>query len=211
MWRMVIPGAVLVLAAGLAGCAPAEPAPTGDQLVDQARQHYVEYRTITNDIQALIFTGPWESDIGGYGMQPTDLGCRDDEYSFDFTRVTRVPSDDHAALNDGVLAYLEEAGYEVEGQQLGSGTSQSLDLIVRDQAPFRQLMITTIGNGSVLVTAETVCWPGDPDELSELIFGSVNLSQGYLPAEESPTDPLFFGITPGEPAFSNKSTPAPAA
>jgi hypothetical protein len=47
------------------------------------------------------------------------------------------------------------------------------------------------------------------DELSELLFHGERLGAGYLPADvESPTDPLFFGITPGDPQFV-RETPAP--
>ena len=194
--------AVPALVLGLVGCAPEPPVPTGDELFAEARQHYFEYRTVTNDIQALIYEGPWEADIGSYGMQPSGAGCDDNAYAFDLTRTTRLPEAGQKDLGSLVLDYLDDAGYEVGGQELGSGTSQSLDLIVRKQAPFSQLMVTIIGNGSVLVTATTACWPGDEDELSELISGGVNLSAGYLPDQESPTDPLFFGVTPGEPAFT---------
>ncbi|SKB02162.1 hypothetical protein SAMN06295879_3461 [Agreia bicolorata] len=203
--RTWIPAAVVALVLSLVGCAPEPPVPTGDELFEQARQHYIEYRTVTNDIQALIYEGPWEADIGSYGMQPSGAGCDDDAYGFDFTRTTRLPEEDREDLGSRVLDYLDEAGYEVEGQELGSGASQSLDLIVRKQTPFSELMVTLIGNGSVLVTAKTACWPGDEDELGELLFGDVNLSQGYLPDQESPTDPLFFGVTPGKPAFTSGS------
>lgn len=196
---------VSVLVLGLVGCASEPPVPTGDELFKQAKQHYFEYRTVTNDIQALIHEGPWEADIGSYGMQPSGAGCDDDSYAFDFTRTTRLPEEGQEELGSRVLDYLDKNGYEVEGQELGSGRSQSLDLIVRKQAPFSQLMVTLIGNGSVLVTAKTACWPGDEDELSELMFGDVNLSQGYLPDQESPTDPLFFGVTPGKPAFMSET------
>ncbi|MGV8883279.1 MAG: hypothetical protein ACOH19_14115 [Rhodoglobus sp.] len=176
--------------------------PTGDELVAQAKQHYLDYRTVTNEVQALIFEGPWEADIGTFGMQPAGAGCRDDTYKFDLIRSTRLDQGAHAAAHDKVLEYLTQAGYTVEGKDLGSGDSKSDDLIVRKQGDFSQLMVTFIANGSVLVTATTQCWPGNRTELSKLIFGGVNLlEEGYLPHEESPSDPLFFGVTPGEPAF----------
>ena len=178
--------------------------PTGNELVAQAKQHYLDYRTVTNDVQALIFDGPWEADIGSFGMQPSPEGCGDGTYRFDLTRTTQVDQVEQDAARDRVLSYLTTAGYEIEGQDLGSGDSQSTDLIVNRQGDFSQLMVTFIANGSVLVTAITKCWPGDADELSDLIFGGVNLSEGYLPTEETPSDPLFFGITPGQPAYMGK-------
>lgn len=205
--KLLLAAAAALALTGCTSSEPSEPIPTGDELVAQAKQHYLDYRTITNDVQALIFDGPWEADIGSYGMQPDE--CSDDSYAFDFTRTTRVPAEDHERLRSGVLEYLDDAGYEVDGRELGSGTSQSQDVIVQKQQPFSKLTVTFIGNGSVLVTAITACWPGDRDELGDLIFGDVNLSQGYLPLQESPSDPLFFGITPGQPAFTPTPTPVP--
>lgn len=205
-WR--VSAAVVVLSVALTGCVNGGGMiPTGDELVAQSKQHYFDYRAITNDVQALIYDGPWESDIGLFGMQPSGAGCGDDSYNFDLTRNTKIDPDERDGLREKVQDYLADAGFEVEGQELGSGDAQSSDVIVRRQGDFSLLMVTFIANGSVLVTATTKCWPGDPAELSKLIFGGVTLSEGYLPREESPSDPLFFGVTPGEPAFG--PTPAP--
>lgn len=183
--------------------------PTGDELVAQAKQHYFDYRSITNDVQALIYDGPWEAETGSFGMQPSAAGCGDNGYKFDLTRTTQVDPDAQDALRDEVRRYLADAGFELEGQELGSGKAQSSDVIVRQQGDFSLLMVTFIANGSVLVTATTKCWPGDRNEISREIFGGVTLSEGYLPREESPSDPLFFGVTPGEPAFGSTPTPSP--
>lgn len=206
-WRMS--AVVAVVAVALTGCVNGGDGmtPTGDELVAQAKQHYLDYRSITNDVQALIYDGPWEAEIGSFGMQPSAAGCGDNGYKFDLTRTTQVDPDAQGALRDEVRRHLTDAGFEVEDQDLGSGDAQSSDVIVREQGDFSQLMVTFIANGSVLVTATTKCWPGDRAELSKLIFGGVTLSEGYLPREESPSDPLFFGVTPGEPAFG--PTPSP--
>lgn len=182
---------------------------TGEELVDQAEQHYRDYRTVTNDVQRLIFDGPWQTDIGSYGMQPVDLGCDAGQYAFDLVRTTRVDPAAQASMRESVVAYLEDAGFDLEEQELGDGDSQSTDVIVRKQGDFSQLMVTFIANGSVLVSATTACWPGDADELGDLLFGDAVLAEGYLPREESPDDPLFFGVTPGEPSFRPGATPAP--
>lgn len=39
------------------------------------------------------------------------------------------------------------------------------------------------------------------------MVGGAAFSEGHLPREESPSDPLFFGVTPGEPGFG--PTPSP--
>lgn len=207
--RWTIPAVLAVLALALTGCVNEGDGmtPTGDELVAQAEQHYLDYRSITNDVQALIHDGPWQLDIASYGMQPSKAGCSADSYKFDLTRSTTVEPDEQRALSEAVVDYLTTAGYEVEGQDLGSGSAASTDVIVRKQGDFSLLMVTFIANGSVLVTATTKCWPGDRNEISEQIFGGVTLSEGYLPREESPSDPLFFGVTPGEPAFG--PTPSP--
>ncbi|MEV4668866.1 hypothetical protein [Microbacterium sp. LWO12-1.2] len=60
-----------------------------------------------------------------------------------------------------------------------------------------------------LVSAATTCRPGNAHELSDMLFGDEVFLGGYLPTDvESPTDPLFFGITPGDPQFV-RETPAP--
>lgn len=209
-WR--ITAAMAVLALALTGCAnegDAMATPTGDELVAQAKQHYLDYRGVTNELQALIFDGPWEVPDGSYGMVPSSSGCPADSYKFELTRSTHVDPDTQEALSGAVRAHLTDAGYEVEGQDLGSGEVQSTDVIVRKQRDFSLLMVTFVSNGNVLVTATTTCWPGDEHELADLLFGDAVLSEGYLPREESPSDPLFFGVTPGEPAFGQ--TPAPSS
>ncbi|MGO4489871.1 hypothetical protein [Microbacterium sp. 2RAF4] len=183
--------------------------PTGDELVAQAKDHYFDYRGVTNDVQALIFDGPWAVGDGAYGMEPAGAGCPDGSFKFDLARTTAVPTEKHEALSAVVQKHLEDAGYDIDGQELGSGESASTDVIVREQGDFSLLMVTFIASGKVLVTATTKCWPGDRAELSKLIFGGVYLSEGYLPREESPSDPLFFGVTPGEPAFGPTPTPTP--
>jgi hypothetical protein len=209
-WKTVAAAATTVVALALTGCAndgDGRAVPAGDELLAEATQHYRDYRGVTNDVQALIFDGPWPVDVAGFGMQPSGAGCPDGSYKFVLVRSTEVDAAQHPALSASVREYLVDAGYDVEGQELGSGRSKSVDVIVRKQGDFSALMVTFIANGSVLVTATTRCWPGDRHELRDLLFGGVTLSEGYLPREESPNDPLFFGVTPGEPAFGPTPTP----
>ncbi|WP_022889410.1 hypothetical protein [Agromyces italicus] len=184
--------------------------PTGNELVAQAKQHYFDYRAVTNDIQALIDEGPWDAEIGTFGMQPSGAGCPDGSYNFSLTRSTHVDPAEHDELADAVRTYLEDAGYEFEDKEFGSSESGSSDVIVRKQGDFSLLMVTFIHNGNVLVSADTKCWPGERAELSRAIFGGVTLAEGYLPHEEAPSDPLFFGVTPGQPGFGPTPTPTPA-
>lgn len=207
-WRLS--AALAMLALALTGCAKEGDGmaiPTGEELVAQAEQHYRDYRSVTNEVQARIFDGPWQVETASFGMQPSAAGCSDESYKFDLARTTRVDPEAHDAAREDVATYLADAGYDVESKDLGSGEAKSTDVIVREQGDFSLLMVTFIANGNVLVTATTKCWPGDRHELSDLMFGGVTLSEGYLPREESPSDPLFFGVTPGEPAFG--PTPAP--
>ncbi len=77
---------------------------------------------------------------------------------------------------------------------------QLIQLTVRDEGDFSLLLVEIRQDGRVRIAAETACWPGDREELSELLFHGERLGEGYLPTDvESPTDPLFFGITPGDP------------
>ncbi|MDF2509732.1 MAG: hypothetical protein K0Q52_3591, partial [Microbacterium sp.] len=178
-WQTIAATAVLALA--LTGCSnegDGMATPTGDELVAQAEQHYLDYRGVTNDVQALIFDGPWSAEVGTFGMQPSGAGCPDGSYKFDLARSTEVDPAEHPALSESVREHLTDAGYDVEGQELGSGESKSTDVIVRKQGDFSLLMVTFIANGSVSVTATTKCWPGDRVELSKLLFGGATLSEG---------------------------------
>ncbi|UUE21155.1 hypothetical protein [Microbacterium sp. J1-1] len=209
-WQMTAVMAVLALV--LTGCTnegEGMATPTGDELFAQAKQHYLDYRDVTNSVQGLIFDGPWEAPGGSFGMEPSGAGCPDGSYKFSLARSTEVDPEQHAEQSAAVQKYLTDAGYELAGMDLGSGEVQSSDVIVREQGEFSLLTVTFITNGNVLVTATTKCRPGDRYELGDLMFGDANLSEGYLPREESPSDPLFFGVTPGEPAFG--PTPKPTA
>jgi hypothetical protein len=87
-------------------------------------------------VQALIFDGPWPVEVGSFGMQPSGAGCPDGSYKFDLARSTEVDPAQHPALSESVREYLTDAGYDVEGQELGSGEAESTDVIVRKQGGF---------------------------------------------------------------------------
>ncbi|WP_424463953.1 hypothetical protein [Pseudoclavibacter helvolus] len=119
MRRTLVSSAMAAIAVlSFAGCS--EPAPTGAVLFADAKQHYFDYRAVTNDVQALIFDGPWHAEPSSYGMQPSGAGCGDNGYKFDLTRTTSVDPAAQPALSAAVAAHLSEAGYSVEGQDLGS-------------------------------------------------------------------------------------------
>ncbi|NLP84097.1 hypothetical protein HF576_09560 [Microbacterium sp. CFH 90308] len=180
--------------------------PTGDELFAQAEEVYFEYREAVNGVLAVISDGPWEVDgSSAYGMVPSSAGCGDG-WNFSLARSTKVDPAAQDQMRQDVADHLTDAGYEVEGMDLGSGEITSSDVIVREQAPFSLLTVTFVDNGNVLVVADTACHPGDHFELNDMLFGDAQLAKGYLPQQESPSDPLFFGITPGDPQF----LPSPA-
>lgn len=179
---------------------------TDEQLYERAESLYMEYRGQTNDVLALIQEGPWEVGDGGYGMSPIGVGCGDG-WKFDFTRSTTVDPAEQPRLRQAVAEHLVARGYEVAGIDLSSESVSSGDVIVRKQGVYSLLTVTFISNGNVLVQATTPCQPGDQQVLREQIFGEDPLEWGYLPLQEAPSDPLFFGITPGDPQF----LPSPSA
>jgi hypothetical protein len=193
----------------LTGCGGSPVAqPSGDDLYTQAEKVYFEYREAVNGVLAVIHDGPWEVGDGPYGMEPSSVGCGDG-WNFSLARSTKVDPAQQDQLRQDVADYLTDAGYEVEGMDLGSGEVTSSDVIVREQAPFSLLTVTFINNGNVLVVADTACHPGDHFELNDMLFGDAQLAKGYLPRQESPADPLFFGITPGDPQFLPSPSPSP--
>lgn len=196
----------IVAAAGiavllLAGCGGTVAEPTADEQFAQAEELYFAYREATNGVLAVIDDGPWK--VEGYGMTPSGAGCGDG-WKFDLGRSTAIDPADVPARRTAVADHLVDAGFEVEGMDLGDEDSGSGDVIVREQGVYSLLMVTFVADGSVLVTATTPCTAGDRYALSDRLFGEKALpGQGYLPTEESPSDPLFFGITPGDPQFSS--------
>ncbi|MGA7147726.1 MAG: hypothetical protein WBX17_04450 [Microbacterium sp.] len=180
--------------------------PTGDELYSHAEDVYFGYREAVNGVLALIHDGPWEVGDGAYGMEPSGAGCGDG-WNFGLARSTKVDPADQDRMRQDVADYLTDVGYEVEGMDLGSGEVTSSDVIVRKQAPFSLLTVTFVNNGNALVVVDTACNPGDRSELSDMLFGGVYLAEGYLPQQESPSDPLFFGVTPGDPQFLPSPTP----
>lgn len=184
----------------LTGCGGTVAEPTGDELYERAESLYMDFRTKTNAVLAAVHDGPWDIADGGYGMSPSGVGCGDG-WKFDLTRSTTI---DPAVIDDkraAAAAALVSEGFEVENMDLGSGEVTSSDVIVREQDVYSLLTVTFVNNGNVLVTATTPCNPGDKFELGERLFGTETLRNGYLPQQESPSDPLFFGITPGDPQF----------
>lgn len=194
----------------MTGCAttPHTPAPTGDALVASAEENYLRYRGFVNDLQSTLSTGPWEiGQIGSYGMQPGSCAS-DTGYEFTLRRTLLADPADTATNADTVTAFLRDAGMSPKSRTLGeeNDPGKLVQVGVRDEGDFSQLLIQFYGDGRIRVSATTVCWPGDAKELREAIFGDVYLTEGYLPTDvEAPTDPLFFGITPGDPQFVRES------
>lgn len=189
----------------MTGCAEVgSPAPTGDALVEAAEANYLRYRGFLNELQSTLSTAPWEiGQIGSYGMQPRS--CNDDAgYSFDISRSIMLDPADITENVRTVAAALRDAGMSPKERTLGEDDNpgQLVQVGIRDEGDFAMLLIEFETDGRVLLTADTLCWPGDAKELRAAIFGDVYLSEGYLPTDvEAPTDPLFFGIAPGDPQF----------
>lgn len=209
MTRAALSVVALAMMGTLTACGggPMKTEPAGDALYASAESLYMTYRETTNRVLARVDDGPWQVGEGGYGMTPSGVGCGDG-WKFDLTRSTTVETADVPALRQAVAEQLVDEGFDVEGMDLSSETVASGDVIVREQGVYSLLTVTFVDNGNVLVKASTICQPGDRRELRDRIFGTEPLEYGYLPLEEAPTDPLFFGITPGEPRFSPSEEPA---
>lgn len=188
----------------LTGCGASVAEPTGEELFERAESVYLEFKETTNGVLAAVHDGPWE--VGTYGMSPSGVGCGDG-WKFDLTRTVRIDPAEIAAKREAVSQHLVAEGFEVEGMDLSSGTVSSGDVIVRKQGVFSLLTVTLISNGNVVVTATSPCQPGDKFELNRLMYGDDIIADWPVPAQESPSDPLFFGIVDGEPRLPASSTP----
>lgn len=181
--------------------------PTGNELYAQAEALYFDYRDVVNGVLSAVSDEPWKVE-GLYGMEPSEAGCRGG-WNFTLGRMTTVDPASHDELRQSVADYLTGAGFEVQDEVVGAGDPVSEDVVVTEQGDFSSLRATFVSNGNVLVTASTRCMPGDVGELDTLLFDGVTVAEGYLPTSESPSDPLFFGVTPGEPGFLPTPTATP--
>ncbi|MBO9625020.1 MAG: hypothetical protein J7484_01445 [Microbacterium sp.] len=193
----------------MTGC-QSEPAPTGQPLFDEAEANYLRYRGFLNELQSTLSDGEWRiGQVGVYGMQPVE--CDADHYRFDLSRSVDLDGSRREQYADAVEQFLADKDMAPQRKVLGSDDQegQITQLTVRDTGDFSLLLVEIRKDGQIRIAAETTCWPGDRDELSELLFHGERLGAGYLPTDgEAPTDPLFFGITPGDPQFV-RDTPAP--
>ena len=194
----------------MTGCTPA---PTGDALYADAEQTYFSYREVVNELQLEYHDGPWEvGQIGSYGMQPNQ--CDGNEgYNFTLGRHVWLDGSKREEYADIAERFLKGKGLSPVRQVIGADDNegQLLQVIVRSQSDYELLMVQFRKNGNVSIDIETACRPGDAFALSDMLFGDVNFLGGYLPSDvEAPTDPLFFGITPGDPQFVREDpTPTP--
>ncbi|MCK2030461.1 hypothetical protein [Microbacterium galbinum] len=196
----------------MTGCTATEPAPSGQPLFDEAEANYLRYRGFVNDLQSTLSTDAWTiGQIGVYGMQPVE--CDANQYRFDLNRSIALDGTQREEYADTVETFFTGHDMSPRRSVLGRDDQegQLIQITVRDQGDFSLLLVEIRRDGQLRIAAETTCWPGDRNELSRLIFHGERLGEGYLPIDtESPTDPLFFGITPGDPQFVRESSPTPA-
>lgn len=194
----------------MTGCGT-EPTPTGDELYADAKSVYIEYREFVNELQKELHDGPWQIvQLGSYGMQPSRCDG-EDGYSFRLHRYVQLDGTQREDYADTTEKFLKDNGLSPARGVIGADDQegQVIQVVVREESGFSMLLVEFLKNGSIGITAETTCHAGDARELSKMLFGGMYLSEGYLPTDvEAPTDPLFFGITPGDPQFV-RETPAP--
>lgn len=193
----------------MTGCDAADPVPTGEALFSDAEQTYMEYREFVHGVQSVLSTGPWiVGQVGEYGMQPNQ--CDNGQgYQYSLGRILRLDVADREQNADAIEEYLIDAGMTPSRRTLGEAPDSLVQIAVADEEGFEQLLVEFGKNGTAVVSATTACRPGNAHDLGDMLFSDVRLGEGYLPTDvESPTDPLFFGITPGDPQFV-RETPAP--
>ncbi|PQZ54780.1 hypothetical protein CQ040_14405 [Microbacterium sp. MYb54] len=193
----------------MTGCDNADPVPAGEALYADAEQTYMDYREFVNGVQSVLSTDPWiVGQVGDYGMQP-DQCDNGNGYQFNLGRRLTMELADREQNADAIEQYLTDAGMTPSRRTLGEGSDSLVQIAVADERGFELLLIEFGKNGNALISAATACRPGNAHDLSDMLFGDIYFLGDYLPTDvESPTDPLFFGITPGDPQFV-RDTPAP--
>lgn len=191
----------------LTGCGG--PAVSGDELFEQARSVYMDYRSAVAEVQLVIFDGEWV--IDDYGDSPDACGA--DGYQFSFGRSTPegwkldgTPSE----AADRLAKWLDENGWSgITKRTYSDGIA---DVVVEAERPDAHVghLTVDISPGklydSTTIYLDSTCEPGDWDDLIESMMPGI--STGEAPpiqddrTTERPGDALSFGYTAeGIPRF----------
>lgn len=152
----------VVLAVGLTSCRP--PATTGEELFDQARAVYLDYRSAVAEAQLEIFDGEWLVDK--YGDSPDECGAAGYEFSFGRStppewKIDGTPAEAARRLAD----WLNDNGWsEITTRTYSEGIA---DVVVEAEKPDSHVghITVDISPGEfydiTTIYLDSTCEPGD--------------------------------------------------
>lgn len=159
--RQLLAASILLLTAVVGGCSSVA---SGDELFDQARSVYLDYRSAVAEVQVEIFDGEWV--IDEYGDSPDACGA--DGYAFSFGRSTpegwKIDGTPSEAA-DRLAMWLDENGWsEITKRTYDDGIA---DVVVEAERPDAHVghLTVDISPGelydSTTIYLGSTCEPGD--------------------------------------------------
>lgn len=182
----------------LSGCAVAV---SDEELFEQARGVYMEYRSAAADVQVEILDGEWA--VYDYGDTPDS--CDEDGYSFRFGRTTpagwRIDGTPSEAA-DQLAGWLHENGWsEIKKRTYGEGIADVLVEATKPEAHVGRLTVDYSPGqvqDSATITVISTCEPGGSRTIRDLRRPGYPEDKATLekkPAEEHPLAEPSFGYT----------------
>ena len=183
----------------LSGCAVAV---SDEELFEQARGVYMDYRSAAADVQVAVLDADWV--IDDYGDTPN--ACGQDGYSFRSVhstpsgwRIEGTPSE----AADRLAGWLSANGWsDVKKRTYSEGTAYVVVEATKPDAHVDQLTVD-ISPGklydSTTIYAYSTCEPGDALVISDLRRPGYPEDEATLekkPSEEHPLAERSFGYTP---------------
>jgi len=193
----------------MTGCSSAAEAPTGDALYRDGEDRYLSYATTMHSVIMAIHDGEWKVDQGSWGASP--IPCRreggSDGYAFSWARLLEQDAPDVDSIVAASSAAFEAADMTATTTTYGEGDRQEVNVIATGGPVVRGVVTIRPALGTIRVTAEPGCFPGDAAKLYDMVFAGISYPGLALrvPAFEGPDwQPRFYFPEDGSPVYWNE-------
>lgn len=189
----------------MSGCGAA--APTGDALYRDGEKRYAAYASVMHDVIMAIHEGEWT--VESYGASP--IACRvsggETGYAFSWVRTLEPERLDEDAVVADATAAFERAGLQARAAERGAGDGREVTVVATGDPVGRGVVTIRPARGSIEVSANAGCFPGEAGELSDLVFDGLVYTGAArrFPAFEGPDwQPRFYFPEEGSPIYRNE-------
>ncbi len=164
--------------------------PTGNELYAQGKANFLAFLEQVSALQMTLEPGQWR--VSGYGDYPSRCITTDDQdgYFYALERSVIHQGHDINAIADGVEEYLVGVGYEVERRE---HNPTMRGVMAWGIGPVFQIYYISDDNGSMSVTTQSNCFPGNAIELAKIQTDEYKAVMPPLRETVSPTDPVQYG------------------